>query len=343
MKQNNIQSKGVTMSRSISLSHTSEELIINKTNTAMNIRVLLLLTFSTTMMIGCGMKQSEYDSIKAELETAKKHIIQDSVRISTLRDTITMLSLPANQRLTLINEQVSNGEYSQARRSLDELNRLFPNSKESQQTTAILQRIDNLIEKKKAEEERIKALGFKAIKPVTSINIDYNRVEISSISVGNTFIFDSYGNHWRYLQADKGSKYITALMKITSDSKDPRLPQPAIYTIDGNKMIYQGNFTVRFNRWEDYGTYLGNDHDFSNDFAKTNSIRFKIGIEVQNEITQKPYAIILRKSNSLIRRYDRFENPPVSYNGTVNYPHILSLDDFTNENSQYVIIWIANL
>ena len=68
-------------------------------------------------------------------------------------------------------------------------------------------------------------------------------------------------------------------------------------------MIYKGNFTVRFNRWEDYGTYLGNDHDFSNDFAKTSSIRFKIGVEVPNEITQKPYAIILKKNNSLNEAY----------------------------------------
>lgn len=309
----------------------------------MNIRVVLMLTISTTMSISCGVKQSEYDNIKGELETVKKQVIQDSVRITNLRDTITMLSLPASQRFSLINEQVSNGEYGQAKKSINELNRLFPNSKESQQTTVILQRIDNLIAKQKAEEERIKALGFKALRPVSSVIIDYNRVEISSISVGNTFVFDSYGDHWRYLQADKGSKYITALMEITSDSKDPSLPQPAIYTIEGDRMVYAGNFTVRFNRWEDYGTYLGNDHDFSNDFAKTNSIRFKIGIEVQNEITQKPYAIVLKKANSLIRRYDRFENPPVSYYGSVNYPHNLSLDDFTNESSQYVIIKIANL
>lgn len=296
-----------------------------------------------TIVVSCGVKQSECNDIKNELETAKKRTTLDSIYIIHLRDTIAMLSLPASQRLSRINKQVCAGEYSQAQQGIDELNRLFPDSKESQQTSAILQRIDNLIAKQKAEEERIKALGFKALKPVSSVSIDYNRVDISSISVGNTFVFDSYGDHWRYLQADKGSKYITGMMKITSDSKDPRLPQPAIYAIEGNRMIYKGNFTVRFNRWEDYGTYLGNDHDFSNDFAKTNSIRFKIGVEVQNEILQKPYAIVLKKSNSLLRSYNRFDNPPVSYIGGVDYPHILLLEDFNNENSKYVIIKITNL
>ena len=89
----------------------------------MNIRTILLLTLSTTIIISCGVKQSEYDSIKSELETVKKQVTQDSVLITNLRDTIIMLSLPASQRLSLINEQVSNGEYDQARRSIDELNR----------------------------------------------------------------------------------------------------------------------------------------------------------------------------------------------------------------------------
>ena len=189
----------------------------------MNTRVILLLTFSTTLIISCGVKQSEYDSIKNELETAKKQIVQDSIHISNLRDTITMLSLPANQRLTLINEQVSNGKYSQAQRSIDELNRLFPNSKESQQTSAILQRIDYLIAKQKAEEERVKALGFKALKPQSSATIDYNKVSFSNITTSSNFVFDSYGDSWRYRTADRGNVYITAVMSVTSSSKNPGL------------------------------------------------------------------------------------------------------------------------
>ena len=309
----------------------------------MNIRVILLLTFSTTMIISCGVKQSEYDSIKDELETAKKQIIQDSVRISNLRDTITMLSLPANQRLTLINEQVSNGKYSQAQRSIDELNRLFPNSKESQQTSAILQRIDDLIAKQKAEEERVKALGFKALKPQSSSTIDYNKVSFSNITTSSTFVFDSYGDSWRYRTADRGNVYITAVMSVTSSSKNPDLPTLAIYSINGDQMNLEGTMEVRFARWQDYGHYLGNYPDYSNDFAKTSTIRFKLGKEVSSDVIKKPYAIVLKKYNGLSRKNDKYADPPVSYSGYIDYPYALSINDFTIDNSQYIITKISNL
>ncbi len=309
----------------------------------MNIRVILLLTFSTTLIISCGVKQSEYDSIKNELETAKKHIVQDSIHISNLRDTIAMLSLPANQRLTLINEQVSNGKYSQAQRSIDELNRLFPNSKESQQTSAILQRIDYLIAKQKAEEERVKALGFKALKPQSSATIDYNKVSFSNITTSSNFVFDSYGDSWRYRTADRGNVYITAVMSVTSSSKNPDLPTLAIYSINGDQMNLEGTMEVRFARWQDYGHYLGNYPDYSNDFAKTSTIRFKLGKEVSSDVIKKPYAIVLKKYNGLSRKNDKYADPPVSYSGYIDYPYALSINDFTIDNSQYIIIKISNL
>ena len=309
----------------------------------MNIRVVLLLTFSTTMIFSCGVKQKEYDNIKSELENVKKQMIQDSVLITNLRDTITMLSLPASQRLTLINEQVSNGEYSQAQKSINELNRLFPNSKESQLTDAILQRIDNLIAKQKAEEERIKALGFKALKPVSTVTIDYNKVSISAIGINRSFHFDSYDGGGFHRTADRGNTYILASMSITSTSKNPDLPTLAIYSINGDQMNREGIMEVRFAYWQDYGHYLGNYPDYGNDFAKTSTIRFKLGDEISTESTTKPYAIVLKKSNGLSRKYDRYNNPPVSYNGYIDYPYKLSLDDFTRDNAQYVIIKIANL
>ena len=309
----------------------------------MNIRAILLLTFSTTMIISCGVKQSEYDSIKNELETAKKQIVQDSIHISNLQDTIAMLSLPANQRLTLINEQVSNGKYSQAQRSIDELNRLFPNSKESQQTSAILQRIDDLIAKQKAEEERIKALGFKTLKPVSSVTIDYNKVSFSAIGVNRTFHFDSYDDGGFHCTADRGNTYVLASMSVTSTSKDPDLPTLAIYSINGDQMNREGIMEVRFAYWQDYGHYLGNYPDYGNDFAKTSTIRFKLGDEVSKEITAKPYAIVLKKTNGLSRKYDRYKNPPVSYSGYIDYPYRLSLDDFIGDNARYVVIKITNL
>lgn len=304
-----------------------------------------VLAFSVLLIIllGCGADQTELNSLRKERDELAAKVNADAAVIQALRDSVTMLSFPADQRLTKINSLVSSGEYTAAKQEISRLTTLFPESKEAKSAPALLQRIDKLIAQKRAEEERIKALGFKALKASTTFKIDYNKIELTSISVGNTFTFDSYGDSYFYRSADRGNKYITAAMKITSDSKDPKLPQLAVYKISGDSMTWEGNFTTEFARWDDYGSYLGNDHDFGNDFAKTSSVRFKIGKEVSEEIVKGPYALIMKKENALNRNYERFDNPPISYIGSVDYPYTLRLEDFTKEGSQFIVVKIANL
>lgn len=309
----------------------------------MKMRVIILLSLTVTLIVSCNVKQSEDDNIKRELEIIKKQVLNDSIYISQLRDTISMLSFPADQRLNIINKLVSDGEYDQARNAIMELNNLFPNSKESQQTSAILQRIDDLIAKKKAEEERTKALGFKALKPQVSTTIEYNKISFSGISVSNTFIHDSYDDRYFYNRADRGNTYVLATMSVTSDSHNPDIPTLAVYSIVGDKMKMEQVMRLEFARWEDYGAYLGNHVDFGNDFAKTSTIRFKLGAEVSIETTKKAYAIVLKKYNGLSRKENRYENPAISYSGNMMYPYSLSLNDFIDENALYVIIKLANI
>lgn len=304
-----------------------------------------VLAFSVLLIIllGCGADQTELNSLRKERDELAAKVNADAAVIQALRDSVTMLSFPVDQRLTKINSLVSSGEYTAAKQEISRLTTLFPESKEAKSAPALLERIDKLIAQKRAEEERIKALGFKALKASTTFKIDYNKIELTSISVGNTFTFDSYGDRYFYRSADRGNKYITAAMKITSDSKDPKLPQLAVYKISGDSMTWEGNFTTEFARWDDYGSYLGNDHDFGNDFAKTSSVRFKIAKEVSEEIVKGPYALIMKKENALNRNYKRFNNPPISYIGSVDYPYTLRLEDFTKEGSQFIVVKIANL
>lgn len=309
----------------------------------MNIKAIITIFILSLVVYGCGVNQNDYDRIKEELTDCKKMHSQDSIRIEQLRDTIKMLSYPAQQRIQTINKLVTEGEYEKAKDEVSMLCLLFPESQEAKQTPAIIQKIDKLVEKQQKEEERKKALGFKGLKVLTSETIGYNKVSFSSISVGNTFVFDSYDDRYHYRKADRGNTYVTAVMSVTSSSNDPDLPTLAVYSIDGDKMNRKAIMEVQFARWESYGTYLGNYSDYGNDFAKTSTIKFKLGVEVSSEVIQKPYAIVLMKKNELHRHYDRFGNPPVSYYGSTSYPYSLSLDDFNGADSKYVIVKIANL
>lgn len=304
-----------------------------------------VLTYSLLLIVlfGCGADQTELNNLRKERDELAAQVKANATVIQALRDSVTMLAFPADQRLTKINSLVSSGDYTAAKQEISRLVEHFPESKEAKSAPAISERIDKLIAQKRAEEERIKALGFKALKASTTFKIDYNTVELTSISVGNTFTFDSYGDRYFYRTADRGNKYITAAMKITSQDKNPKLPQLAIYSISGDTMFKVGNFDTAFARWKDYGTYLGNTHDFGNDFAKTSSVRFKIGEEVSEDIVKGPYALIMKKENGLSRNYDRFGNPPVSYTGYVSYPSTLKLEDFTKDGSEFIVVRIANL
>lgn len=316
--------------------------------------VLLLIT---ALVSSCGVSSSDYaqlektyNAIKNECDSLKQNTVElntkiknDNVLIKVLRDSISILSFPANQRIEKIRSLITEEKYSDAKKEITKLTNVFPNSKEAKETTELLDKITGLENKKILEEERRKALGFKGIKAVASCKIGYNKIDVSNITIGNTFTFDSYDSYYHYRTADRGNKYITAVMKITSESKNPQLPQPAIYSIVGDKMKLVGRFTVEFARWDDYGSYLGNDHDFGNDFAKTSSVRFKIGEEVSDEVIKKPYAIVLKKENVLSRNYERFNDPPISYNGFVDYPYQLTLEDFSKESSNYYVLKIANL
>lgn len=301
--------------------------------------VFLIVVFLLTL-VSCT-KQTDNSGQIAEIE--KKY--QDSLSAvrSELKEAklkIELLSYPADQRMQNVKNLLDAGELDKAQTEIEQLKSIFPNSPEASSSNALLTKIEELKEAKKKEEERIKALGFKAISEQTTVKIDYNTVTFSNFSIGKNYIHDSYDDRYFYNDADRGCKYISVLMSVKSESHDPNIPQLAVYTIHGDKMNFEGSFRTEFNRWEDYATYLGNYHDSHNDFAKVNIVKFKLGIEMSDEKLAKPYAIVLMKKNVLIRQNERFRNPPVYYSGDANYPSTLSISDFTD---RFVIVKRYNL
>ena len=100
-------------------------------------------------------------------------------------------------------------------------------------------------------------------------------------------------------------------------------------------MKYVGKFRTEYARWRDYGAYLGNYHDTNNDFAKVSTVKFKLGAEISESVTSKAFAIVCKKENGLASSYDRYENLPMSWKGSVSYPSSLSVSDF---ESNYILV-----
>ena len=304
---------------------------------------LLLAVIAPFLFFSCN--QTGNDS-KTNLSVDSLVNLVDSQKkqIKSLNDTIEMLRFPADQRLAKAIESLQSGNLDEAESLLNQIKQIFPNSQEAKACDEQLQIVADQRQKIIAEQERIKALGFKALTPVTNAKIGDVNISISNISIGKDFVHDTYSTYgsssWYYNTADKGHKYITCAMSVTSDNTNPDIPTLALYTINGDKLNYEGTFKIEFARWDDYGTYLGNEHDMNNDFAKVNTVKFKLGCEAKEEVFSKPYMVVLKMENTQSRDEDRYSNPPVRYEGNANYPSTLTIDDF---NNSYKAIKIANL
>lgn len=251
-----------------------------------------------------------------------------------------MLKYPAKDRLLHINNLLSKGNLDKAEEELDQLVIIFPYSQEAKEEKKIKNLISSERDKIRREKERIAALGFKALSQKSSLVVDYNTITLSSFSCSDRFIFDSYGDRWFYRTADRDNRYVTMSMSVKSTSKSPKLPQFAVYSINGSTMRLECTFQTEYARWRDYGAYLGNYHDTHNDFSKVSTVSFKLGAEVSQDITRGAYAIVMYNENVLIEQYNRFKNPPKYWTGSAPFASTLTIDSF---ETNYVLIKIFNL
>lgn len=307
--------------------------------------IYLLITFAFVTLVSCGGGESAVNDLQAKVDSLTNVVSSQQTLISAMRDSITVLQFPADQRLAKIKRLISNESLAEAKKEIAALQSYFPNSQEASLCPSLIESINSKLAAIEAEKERIKALGFKALKPQTKVTVGYNTVVFGSFSIGAKFIHDVYptytGSSWYEHTADRGNKYISCAMDVTSSSKDPDIPTLAFYAIQGDKLVKKGDLWVQMGRWQDYGTYLGNEHDLKNDFSKVSTVKFKLGLELPDTDFSAPYVIVLKKANTQVRHYERMRNPPVYYEGNAGYPQTLNIDNFSN--GDYVAIKIANL
>lgn len=311
---------------------------------------IVMKKFATFCLAAFGLFLVYSCNSKSETNAKIEKKYQDSLTIlrnelKEAKSKIEVLSYPADQRFSHITKLFNAKEYEKAKKEIEELKNVFPNATENSECTKILEKIAAIEVAKRAEEERIKALGFKALSVVQKTTIGENNIVFSNFKIGLEYTHDVYptysGSEWRVHTADKGNSYISYNMDITSTSKNPDIPTIAFYTVNGDRLVHEKTFMVNFARWSDYGCYLGNELDLKNDFSKVNTVKFRVGAQLENSYFNKPYVVVLKKSNTLSKHYDRFENPPVSYIGDGGYPLTLTIDNFNSD--QYVALKIANL
>jgi len=265
------------------------------------INLLLGVTIVTCLFTSCT-QTNKTDAAVQFTEIERKY--QDTIKVlkqelSEANAKIEILSYPADQRLAHIGELFNSEDYAGVKKEATELKRIFPNAKENDGCNEYLKKIEAIEAAKKAEEERIKALGFKAFKDNPSVKFDNVTYSFSGFTYGRTFTFEYVldVDEYSYEVADKSCTYILASLAIST--KENYASNPKVYAceiVDG-KLKEIDDFRIEYASYNTYGASIGNYSETSHDFSKVSSVKYKMAAQIPQSYTSKPIVIIVRKTS----------------------------------------------
>lgn len=253
--------------------------------------------------IGGGAGSSEPDEV-AKLRAEIARLREENAQ---LRLQPALLAAEVDGAIRAANEEKAAAAFRQ-------LSDTFPVAAE---TAEMRKRLEAFLAQRRAQEEeerKIAALGFKALPVTPSVTHDDMVLSLTSLAVARRWIFDSWGDGWRFQDAEKDKKLLVARMSISSKARDPQLFGIAAYVADGGTLKRLGQFRYRFARWGSYGAFLGTQPDYRNEFSHSWRIPFSAGLAVSEaDLKRKPIYLVVTGEGCHQRVYDRFGQPPVFY------------------------------
>ena len=278
---------------------------------AKKLLTVIPLIFMVVMFNACVSRSdhnyilSKCDSLQIALKQEKEMHLELNKTIECLNDSISKLSYPADQRLYHIQNLIKSDSLDLATTEIENLRKIFPHSKESQ----LIYVQEEIIEKRKTairkEQERIKALGFKALKEKSSILVKESAGDVkytfSNFHFGRQFTFNYINDieEYYYRTADKGNTYILADMAIYTQADYAFTPSIYACVIVDGKLSQIGYFTSEYESYDTYGAYLGNYADTKHDFSKVNTVKYKIATQISQREASLPIVILMIKDDNL--------------------------------------------
>lgn len=291
-------------------------------------RKLLALTFGLLTFLSCsdGETQKQLSELKKELENTKAELNSCSSELTEIKNT-------AENRFIRAQKLLSEDNLQSAKIEFQGIVENFKGTKDATNANNEIAKIDKIVEQKRIEAERKKALGFKILKPISTVKFDDLSLRFEKIWTGKRWSFDDYGSEYRLRDAQRGNKHILARVSISSETKNPSLPPVLAYQMNNGELELIGTLGYEFRRWEDYGSYLGNNADYGNDFAHSKTIPFNLGLQVSDDkFVGKTVYIVMKKTGCFERKKKDYGNPEIQYSeGICSANRILKVEDFDND------------
>lgn len=265
--------------------------------------VSLLMALTLT---GCGVSQQEHDVALARIHELEEANGRLTAQVADLQNTPSL-------RLTRAAGLREAGKAAEAEREYRDLIGRFPQSPEAETARDVIAALEAEREAEREAEARRQQLGFRALSAADHVTVGPAEVAIRSVATRRQWTFDRYDDSWHYRDARRGLQYVIAELAVTSSAHDPLLPPIDLYRVDGGRLTYLSTMAYEFYRWDDYGSYLGNNADYGNDFAHTETIRFTAAAEVADSVLAGPLMVFVGEQGCFARTRNEFGNPEISY------------------------------
>ena len=177
---------------------------------------------------------TELASLRAEVQRLRKE--NADLRLSPYQ-----LALEVDAAMRAADEEKAIAAYKQ----------LADNFPVSAETLEMKKHLDVFMAQRRAhdeEEKRIAALGFKGLPVNASFAVQDTALTLGSVAVAKRWIFDSWGDGWRWMDAEKDRRMLIARVTVASKQKEPALFGIAAYAPDGSKLTRLGQMHYRFAR-----------------------------------------------------------------------------------------------
>lgn len=291
---------------------------------------LLIAIFITS----CGVPQEDFDKLQSELKKTKNELTDCSTELTEIKNT-------PEQRFIRAKKLFVDNDLLGAKNEYQGIVDNYKGTNDANTASKEIIKIDQTIEKNRIEEERKKALGYKILKPTSSVKYGDLTLKFDKIWTAKRWTFDDYGRQYFLRDAERGSKHVLARVSITSENNNPSLPPILVYNMHDGELQLLGTLGYEFRRWKDYGSYLGNYADYGNNFAHSKTIPFNLGLALSNEkLENKAVFVVLKKKGCFNRHKKDYGNPEIEYNeGSCKAKRILKVKDFDND---YVLLKIFN-
>jgi len=287
------------------------------------VRVLFIAGAAAALLAACrpsaveSADRAELVKLRAEVKRLQRE--NDELRLSPER-----LASEVDGAIRSGNEEKAVAAYKQ-------LADTFPVASE---TAEMKKRIDVFMTQRRAQEDqdkRMAAAGFKGLPVNASFANQDTAITLSSVALAKRWTFDSWGDGWRFLDAEKDRRMLVARINVASKQAEPALFGIAAYAPDGGKLTRLGELKYRFARWSSYAAFLGTTADYRNEFSHSWRIPFTAAVSLTEEdLKRRPLYLVATNEGCHSRHAQPFSQPPLFYQAgeCKTLKPTLTIDDF---------------